>query len=147
MDVDRPEPGGAPRVVVVELEHMRGALGRGGKRRAGATFVEGSRSENNSQILFDYTSKQCDSQVSRFSAACLLVANQHPPTRLAHTRTYRRRRLFLPARSPAAGMTFAPMVDHIRARLDHIPARASEKRAVQNVNELMLQEKVRQGRI
>ena len=86
MDVDRPEPGGAPRVVVVELEHMRGALGRGGKRRAGATFVEGSRSENNSQILFDYTSKQCDSQVSRFSAACLLVANQHPPTRLAHTR-------------------------------------------------------------
>ena len=25
MDVDRPEPGGAPRVVVVELEHVRGA--------------------------------------------------------------------------------------------------------------------------
>ena len=28
MDVDSPEPGGAPRVVVVELEHMRGALAR-----------------------------------------------------------------------------------------------------------------------
>ena len=41
MDVDRPEPGGAPRVVVVELEHMRGALGRGGKRRAGATLFCG----------------------------------------------------------------------------------------------------------
>ena len=33
MDVDRPEPGGAPRVVV-EVEHMHRALGRARKRRA-----------------------------------------------------------------------------------------------------------------
>ena len=60
MDVDRPEPGGAPRVVVVELEHMRGALGRGGKRRAGATLFCGYRLV----------------AASRFSPACLPVINQ-----------------------------------------------------------------------
>ena len=43
MDVDRPEPGGAPRVVVVELEHVRGRAS--GKRRAGATLFCGYRSE------------------------------------------------------------------------------------------------------
>ena len=133
MDVDRPEPGGAPRVVVVELEHVRGRAS--GKRRAGATLFCGYRFE-------------CPPLASR--PACLPVINQtstlhasnaagwlaHAPTQTATAGPHVRVRSAPPATVPlcARADDIAPKRrwSTTFARLDHIPARASGNDAVQN---------------
>ena len=142
MDVDRPEPGGAPRVVVVELEHVRGARS--------VVLVA-------SVVLAPLYSRlwSCVA-ASRFSAGVLAgyQADQHPPClqrgRLAGTRTHADRngratrvRPCAPRRprSPPAATVHPCRADDIApkrrwsttfARLDHIPARASGNDAVQN---------------
>ena len=133
MDVDRPEPGGAPRVVVVELEHVRGRAS--GKRRAGATLFCGYRSE-------------WPPLASR--PACLPVINEtstlhasnaagwlaHAPTQTATAGPHVRVRSAPPATVPlcARADDIAPKRrwSTTFARLDHIPARASGNDAVQN---------------